>query len=181
MKKEILPARPLILPLPALLVSCESEKGRSIISLAWGGIVSSKPPRVTLGITPQRFSYTLIRESREFAINLPNASLAHAVQYCGTYSGRDVDKFQSLGLTPVQGQHIQSPMIGEAPINLECKLEDVIELSGSHHLFLGEILQIHAVSEVVSSEGTINPEQAGIISFGGGKYWGAGPPLVTRS
>lgn len=174
MKKKIIPPRPFLSPLPALLVSCTYQGQHNIITLAWGGIVSSEPPRLTLGIQPIRHSYNLIKQAKEFVVNLPNTNLLEAAHFCGTKSGRDYDKFKELGLTPVLGEATASVLIEEAPISLECKLEDLIELEGTHHLFLGEILNVHLREELYSKQKSIDLQQADIISYGGGKYFSLG-------
>ncbi len=179
MKKTLQP-QPLMLPLPAVLVSAQYQQRRSIITLAWAGVVSSDPPRISLGIRPDRFSYDLIAKSGEFALNIPDTSMIEVVNYCGIKSGRNVDKFSDLSLTPIQGEYISSPMIKEAPLNAECKLDHLIELPGSHHLFLGEVLLIHADSTVLNDQGRIDPQKADIISFGGGAYWKIGEKAGIR-
>jgi len=172
--------QPLLLPLPAVLASCAHEDKRSIITLAWAGIISSMPPRIGLGIRPQRFSYNLIAASGEFAVSLPDENLMEAVHVCGSKSGREIDKFKELGLTPVRGKEITSPIIGEAPVTLECKLDRIVEMEGSHHLFIGEIKNVLVEENILNEEGRVDPKKAGIITFGGGNYWRWGSFLESR-
>ncbi len=180
MGKTYINPQPILLPLPAVLASCAHEERRSIITLAWAGIVSSMPPRIGLGIRPQRFSYNLIAASGEFAVNLPDKNLMEAVHICGSKSGREIDKFNELNLTPVRGQEITAPLIGEAPVSLECKLDRIIEMDGSHHLFIGEIVKVRADEDILDEEGKVDPVRAGIITFGGGNYWNWGTHLESR-
>jgi flavin reductase (DIM6/NTAB) family NADH-FMN oxidoreductase RutF len=134
----------MIYPVPAVLVSCGKFGGvQNIITVAWTGVVCTEPAMCSIAIRPQRFSYGLIRRSGEFAVNLTTAAMARAVDWCGVKSGREFDKFRETGFTPLPAKFIGAPLIGESPVSLECRVKEMREL-GSHHLFLAEILAVHA-------------------------------------
>jgi flavin reductase (DIM6/NTAB) family NADH-FMN oxidoreductase RutF len=134
----------MLYPLPVVLVSCGKYGGaHNIITIGWTGIVCSDPAMCSISIRPERFSYRIIRASGEFAINLTTAALARAVDWCGVKSGREFDKFREMKLTPLPAKFISAPLIGEAPVNLECRVREIREL-GSHHMFVAEILAVHA-------------------------------------
>ena len=134
----------MLYPVPAVLVSCGEYAGvRNIITIGWTGVICSDPAMCSVSIRPERFSYQLIRKSGEFAINLTTAAMAKAVDWCGVKSGREFDKFREMKLTPLPAKFIKSPLIGESPINLECRVKEIREL-GSHHMFISEILAVHA-------------------------------------
>ena len=80
----------MLAPVPAVMVSCGNlETGpRNIITIAWAGTVCSEPPMVSISIRPERFSYDIIRDTKEFAINLATVPLIPSVDYCGICSGR---------------------------------------------------------------------------------------------
>ncbi|MBU4267505.1 MAG: flavin reductase family protein [Acidobacteria bacterium] len=134
----------MLYPVPAVLVSCGEYGGvQNIITIAWTGVVCTDPAMCSVSIRPQRFSYELIRENGEFAINLTTAAMALAVDWCGVKSGRDFDKFREMKLTPLAAKFIRPPLVAESPVNLECRVKEVREL-GSHHMFIAEILAVHA-------------------------------------
>jgi flavin reductase (DIM6/NTAB) family NADH-FMN oxidoreductase RutF len=134
----------MIYPIPAVLVSCGEYGGKqNIITVAWTGIVCSDPPLCSISVRPGRFSYEMIRVRGEFAVNLTTAAMARAVDWCGVKSGRDLDKFREMKLTAVPARNIRAPLIGESPVNLECRVREMREL-GSHHMFIAEILAVHA-------------------------------------
>ena len=85
----------------------------------------------------------MICKTKEFVLNLTTEELAYATDYCGVRSGREVDKFQELHLTKEKADHVKAPMIGEAPVNIECKVKKIEKL-GSHHMFLAEVVAVHA-------------------------------------
>ena len=94
---------------------------------------------VSISVRPERYSYDMIRDTKEFVINLTTKELAYATDWCGVKSGREVDKFEAMGLTAVPGHVLKyAPIIEESPLNLECRVEQVLEL-GSHHMFLARV------------------------------------------
>lgn len=172
MSKKLLKPSTALSPIPAVMVSCCNLAGESnIITIAWVGTLCSEPPMIGIGIRKSRFSYEMIKETGEFVVNLPSEGLAWATDFCGINSGRNVDKFGELELTAIPGEKVNAPLIGECPVNIECKVKQVIEL-GSHDLFIGEVVAVHADDEVLDENGSISIEQAKLITYGGGQYWG---------
>ncbi|QIB69019.1 flavin reductase family protein [Aminipila butyrica] len=159
-------------PVPVVMVSCGTKpEERNIITVAWTGIVNSEPPMTYVSVRKSRHSHKLIADSGEFVINLCSEDLALATDFCGVKSGREVDKFRTQKLTAVNGEMVSCPMIGEAPVNLECKVTQVISLP-SHDMFLAEIVKVHVRRELVSTSGKILLEEAGLICYNHGEYFG---------
>ena len=117
MKKSLKPGT-ILSPLPAVMVSCGDEEEKNIITIGWTGIVNSEPPMTYVSVRESRHSHKLISKTGEFVINLTTEDLAYATDWCGVKSGRDVDKFAEMNLTPVKGDHVSCPMIKESPVNL---------------------------------------------------------------
>lgn len=156
MSKTLLKPQTVLFPLPAVMVSCQRKVEKpNIITLGWVGVVCSEPPMVGISIRKSRFSHGIIKESREFIINIPTQKLLKVTDFCGIKSGKNVDKFAETKLTPVKGSKINAPLIQECPVNLECVVRQVLEL-GSHDLFLGEILATHIDSEYLDSSGKLD-------------------------
>lgn len=162
-------------PLPVTLVSSQKAGDRpNALTIAWNGIINSKPPMVSISLQRTRYSYQTIKETGEFVVNVPDLALAKALDYCGVKSYRDTDKFQDLGLhtEPMQGLD-QAPAIVEAPLSLGCKLRNVHAL-GSHDIFLGEIISIRARASLIDDQGALRLEDAGLISYVHGEYFSLG-------
>lgn len=123
---------------PVVLCSVGGEKD-NIITLALCHVFSFKPPLVGIGVAPKRFSYGLLKKSKDFAINVPTKQQLKAVQVCGSKSGRRVDKFQAAGLGKEKATRISSPLVAECPVNLECVKVDEVE-TGDHVWFIGEVV-----------------------------------------
>jgi len=178
MPKTTLQPASLIFPTPVVMVSCRDRGPRAgnIITIAWTGILSSDPPHVGIAIRPERYSYNLIKDSGEFVVNLPNQDLVYATDYCGVNSGRQVDKFAALGLTAAPASLVAAPMIAECPVNLECRVKQVVDL-GAHHYFVSEVVAAHAEQALVLKNGRVDWEKARLIAYRQGEYVQLGEAL----
>ena len=135
-------------------------------------------PAVMVSVRPERYSYQMIKESGAFVINLTTEDLCYATDYCGVRSGRDVDKFKEMKLTKVEAEEISAPMIGESPVNIECKVEQVLEL-GSHHMFLAKVVAVHADEAYMDERGRFDLNRAKPIVYSHGEYFGIGKKQGT--
>ncbi len=132
MGKQLWKPGNMLYPLPVVMVSVAGLHGeKNIITIAWAGTVCSEPPMVSISVRPERYSYGLLRETGEFVINLTTKELAFATDYCGVKSGRDVDKFEKMHLTPLPGEVVKAPLIAESPVNMECRVVRVEPLGRS--------------------------------------------------
>lgn len=170
MKKSIKPGT-LLMPLPAVMVSCGSPEKPNILTIAWTGIVNSTPPMTYISVRKSRFSHDLIAQSGEFVINLTTEALTFATDYCGVKSGREVDKFKEMHLTPLAADEVRCPMIAESPVNLECKVLEVHEYP-SHDMFVAEIVAVHVDEELLDEKGRLEMEKAGLMTYVHGQYFG---------
>ncbi|WP_324823778.1 flavin reductase family protein [Sinanaerobacter sp. ZZT-01] len=161
-------------PVPVVLVSCgASLEKRNLITVAWTGIVNSEPPMAYISVRKSRYSHAIIYREREFVINLTTEKLVKQTDYCGVKSGRDVDKFKEMELTPFQGEIVKCPMIQESPVNLECKVKEILSFP-SHDMFLAEIVAVHADDTLINEKGRFQLEKAGLICYSHGEYFGLG-------
>lgn len=171
MAKIQIKAEPVLFPLPVVLVTCVDKTGRpNIITLAWAGMVCSEPPMLSISIRPGRYSYALIKENREFVVNIPTSDIMRQTDICGTVSGKNTDKFTLTKLTPEKGKIVKPPLIKECPVSLECKVKDSI-LLGTHEVFIGEILAVHIDESVATPSGGIDYNKAKPFTFNRSEYW----------
>jgi flavin reductase (DIM6/NTAB) family NADH-FMN oxidoreductase RutF len=160
-------------PVPVVLVSSGHSEQANIISIAWTGILCSNPPQLGIGVKPDRHSHGLIQKTGEFVVNVPGEGLLEEVEACGFVSGRDVDKFARQRLTPAPGTVVQTPIIEECPLNIECRLVHTLPL-GSHDLFIGEVVAVQLGEEVLDERGRVDNGKLKPILFTGDEYWGLG-------
>jgi flavin reductase (DIM6/NTAB) family NADH-FMN oxidoreductase RutF len=166
-------------PLPPSLVSCGPPEAPNIITLAWVGHLCSEPPIVGVSIRPSRHSHGLVKGSGEFVVNVPTAAMVRAVDACGTVSGRSVDKFQAMGLTPAPAQVVRTVPIRECPVNIECQVTQVVPL-GTHDLFLGRVVAAQVDEALLDERGDLDLARAQALAYGGHAYWTVGPRLERQ-
>lgn len=170
MKKSFKPGT-LLSPVPAVMVSCGDGEEKNIITIGWTGIINSDPPITYISVRKSRHSHHIIEKTGEFVINLTTEKLAFAADYCGVKSGRDVDKFKAMNLTPEVGEKVKCPMIEQSPVNLECRVLEVKSYP-THDMFIAEIVAMHIDDEIVDEKGRIDMSQAGLIAYIHGEYFG---------
>ena len=179
MSRQVWKPGNMLYPLPAVLVSVADRDGKAnLFTVAWTGTVCSDPPMVSISVRPERYSYHMIEETGEFVINLTTESLAHATDYCGVRSGRDIDKWEKMKLTQVQGQYVQVTMVAESPVNLECRVTQKLEL-GTHHMFLAKVLAVHVEERYLDESGRFHLAQAKPLVYSHGRYFTTGRELGT--
>ena len=173
MKRVDLNPGTLLAPLPAVMVTVGDMEESNIITVAWTGILSSDPARAYVSVRPSRHSHRFLKENGEFVINLTTESLAKATDYVGIFTGAKVDKFEKCGLTKVESKCVAPPTIGESPLSLECKVFQVME-SGTHDIFLADIVNVSCREEIMDEKGRICLEKAGLITYSHGEYYALG-------
>ncbi|MDE6814691.1 MAG: flavin reductase family protein [Lachnospiraceae bacterium] len=174
MDRQIWKPGNMLYPLPVVLVTCSDGKGNSnIFTVAWTGTVCSDPPMVSISVRPQRYSHSLIHDTGEFVINLTTRRLVFATDYCGVRSGRDVDKFREMKLTALPAQKVGAPLIGESPVNIECRVSQVIRL-GSHDMFLANVEAVHAQEAYMDEKGRFFLDRAQPVVYSHGTYYALG-------
>ncbi len=160
----------MLYPLPAVMVSCGREgEIPNIITLAWVGTVCSDPVMVSISVRKERFSHSIISDTKEFVINLVNEDTAKAMDWCGVKSGRDFDKFKEMNLTAVASKTVACPSIEECPVSLECKVKQVLEL-GSHDMFLAEVTAVSVDGKYMDEKGLCNMDKMNLIAYNHGEY-----------
>lgn len=177
MEKQIWKPGNMLYPLPAVMVSLADRDGKqNILTVAWTATVCTNPPMLSISVRPERYSYQGLIDTGEFVVNLTTEELVFATDFCGVRSGRDVDKFAHLHLTAVKGEKVNAPLIGESPVNIECKVQKVDKL-GSHHMFLASVEAVHAGTQYMDEKGRFDLAKAQPIVYSHGEYYSLGKKL----
>lgn len=176
MPKISLKAGTLLAPLPAVLVTCGTKEKANVLTIAWTGIINTIPPMTYISVRPERHSYSIIKETGEFVINLTTSAMAKETDFCGVRSGRDIDKISRCRLHLTTGETVNAPVIEESPLSLECRVTEIKEL-GSHHMFIAEITKVRLEERFMDSKGKINLQQAGLMAYSHGEYFSLGRKL----
>ena len=176
--KRILRAGNMLNPAPVVMVSCGSSIDEyNIITIAWTGTLCSDPPMCYISVRPQRHSYEIIKRTGEFVINLVSRDLADVTDWCGVRSGQKYHKFLETGLTPTRATKVQAPLIHESPVNIECKVKQIVPL-GSHDMFIAEIVAVHAAEHLFNRKtDALELQRAHLVSYSHGHYYELGKIL----
>jgi flavin reductase (DIM6/NTAB) family NADH-FMN oxidoreductase RutF len=131
---------------------------------------------VSISVRKERFSHAIISETGEFVINLVTEDLVYATDYCGVKSGRDVDKFSQMNLTPVKIIGVDAPAIAQSPLSLACKVKEVKEL-GSHDMFIAEVVGVMVDEKYMQPDGKFELNSSKLVAYSHGEYFGLGDKL----
>ena len=174
MGKDLWKQGKMLYPVPAVMVTVgDGNKKDNIITIAWTGTINSDPPMVSISVRKSRYSHDLLMENGEFVVNLVTRELTFAMDYCGVKSGRDTDKFADMKLTRGEGRTVSVPVIAESPVNIECKVTQVLEL-GSHDMFLAEVTGVQADEKYMDENGKFDLRKADLIAYSHGQYYTLG-------
>lgn len=181
----------MLYPLPAVMVSCQypdnpdpectnpALQGKpNIITVAWAGTVCTNPPMLSISVRPERYSYHMIEKSGEFVVNLTTEALVRAADYCGVRSGREVDKFAQMHLTPLPSREVSVPGIAESPVNIECKVREIKPL-GSHSMILADVAAVTIDDTYMDETGKFHLNNTGLVTYSHGEYFLFGKKLGT--
>ncbi len=178
MAKQVWKGSTLLGPVPPTLVTCGDTETQNVFTVAWTGIVNTHPPMTYISVRPQRYSHELITKSKEFVINLTTVDLAKSADWCGVYSGRNVDKFAKCNLKTEPSHAVSCPTLADSPLSLECKVKEVISL-GTHDMFLAEIVSVSVDESLLDQNGKLDLSRANLCAFAHGEYFALGKKIGT--
>jgi len=168
----------LLAPLPPVMVTCGTLEKPNVLTIGWTGILNTIPPKTYISIRPSRFSYEIIKESREFVINLTTSDLVRAADFCGVKSGKNCDKFAEMNLSTQPASEVSAPMLEQSPISIECKVTEIIPL-GSHDMFIADIIAVNVAEELIDSSGKFHFDKCNLVAYSHGEYFELGKKLGT--
>lgn len=168
----------MIYPLPAVIVTCGSSPQEwNMLTVAWTGTICTNPPMCYISVRPERYSYPLIINNREFTINLTTESMAAATDMAGVHSGADHDKFKETGLTPIPGEAVASPTLEQSPLSIECRVKSVMHL-GSHDMIIADVVNVRADDHYIDPDsGRFDLSASGLMAYSHGFYHSLGPAI----
>lgn len=171
MRKKEFKGSVILNPVPVVMITCRNKEGKdNVFTVAWTGTVCTKPPMLSISIRPSRLSYEYIKETMEFTVNLPHRRQVRETDYCGVRSGRAVDKIKEMNFVMKEGTHVDVPYIEDCPINIECRVKEIIPL-GTHDLFIAEVLGSHVDAKLMDETGKLHLEEADLINYCHGEYY----------
>lgn len=163
-------------PVPPALITCSDGVRDNVLTVAWTGIICTHPPKTYISVRPSRFSYNIIKDSGVFAVNLTTEALVRTADICGVKSGKNIDKFELCGIVKEPAFEIPCPIIAQSPVCLECRVDKIISL-GSHDMFLADIVGVDVDEELLTADGKLRIDRAGLAAFAHGEYFALGKKL----
>lgn len=137
----------LIQPGPVVLVTSLFRAQHNVMTAGWLMPVGHDPVMIGVAIHPGRLTHEFVSRSEAFGLSIPTIDLLNAVHRCGVESGRDRDKFESAGLTPLDAFEIDAPLVEECVAHIECGVVERLTFT-DHDLFIGEVLAASAAEEL---------------------------------
>lgn len=125
------------------LTSISKDGKPNVMTCAWATPVSEEPPIVIVCVAKESYTSGLIKQTKEFVINIPTKRLLKALWICGKESGRVTDKFVKAGLRCGSGKKVKSPVIEGCIGYIECKLWKTVD-AGECYAFFGKVLIAYA-------------------------------------
>lgn len=175
MAKKVQKPGTILYPIPVVMITCgEYDKGeKNILTVSWTGTINTEPPMAYISVRPGRYSYDIIKRTGEFVINITTKELAFQTDYCGTNSGKNIDKFKELGITAEKASSLNCAVIKESPINIECKVKNIVEL-GTHHMFISDIVFTMVDEKCIDEKGKLNFDNILPICYSNREYYALG-------
>lgn len=178
MARQVWKGSTILAPVPPTMVTSSFDGKDNVFTVAWTGIINTRPPKTYISIRPERYSYDLIKNSGEFVINLTTADMIKSADMCGTYTGRKVNKFEKCSLEKISSSVVSCPTLLKSPLSLECKVFDIIKL-GSHDMFLADIVAITVDEKYINEQGKLCLSKANLAAFSHGEYFELGRKIGT--
>lgn len=168
----------LLAPLPPAMVTCGTQENPNVLTIGWTGILNTIPPKTYISVRPTRFSYNIIKETKEFVINLTTSELVKACDYCGVKSGKDCDKFKAMHLSTQKASEVCAPLLEQSPVSLECRVTEIVPL-GSHDMFIADIVAVNVAEDYIDETGKLHLDKCNLIAYAHGEYFELGKKLGT--
>ena len=163
-------------PMPVSLVGTHVDGKPNFMTVAWFTMACYKPPRIAIVLGKNHYTNPGIKENKAFSVCLPSEDMVEVTDYCGIVSGKKRDKSKIFDL--FYGEQKTAPMIKDCPLNVECKLVDMVE-SESNEIFIGEIIGTYT-EERFLSEGKLDFKKMKplILSQPDTSYWRLEEPFA---
>ncbi|MGA3012019.1 MAG: flavin reductase family protein [Terracidiphilus sp.] len=130
----------LLEPGPVVLLTTAHKGRANIMTMSWHMMVEFEPPLIACVVSNANYSHRALRVTKECVIAIPSVNLAPIVAEIGNCSGRDVDKFKRLHLTPELAERVTPPLVAECFANLECRVIDT-RLVNTFNIFVLEVVK----------------------------------------
>ncbi len=160
-----------------MLVTAGDQNRYNTMTASWGGlgVMWGKNVAYTV-IRPQRYTYEFMESNDTYTLSFYGKEYKTALNFCGSKSGRDVDKWKETGLTAGKASKVAVPVIEECPVNIECQVTEVKHL-GSHDMFMAKVVAVDVDESYMNENGKFDLNGTGLIAYSHGEYFELGKRL----
>jgi flavin reductase (DIM6/NTAB) family NADH-FMN oxidoreductase RutF len=176
MNKKPLGNKPSLYPMPVTIVGANVENKPNFMTIAFIGAVNSNPGMIAIGANRNHITNKGILANKTFSVNVPSQDMLEITDYVGIYSGTKVDK---SGLFEVfYGKLLNAPMIKDCPLNLECKVLEILEKGGNDQIIIGEIIESYSEDKYLTDGNPdISKMKPALFSMWQNQYFAVGEYL----
>ena len=166
----------MLYPMPVTLVGSEVDGKPNFMTIAFIGIVNMNPGMIAMGANRSHHTNKGILEHKTFSVNVPSEDMVAAADYAGIYSGKKVDKSKLFEV--FYGKLAHTPMIKKCPLNLECKVLEILDKGGMDQIIIGEIVESYAEEKYLTDGNPdITKMKPAVFAMGLNGYYGIGKHL----
>ncbi len=140
-------AKPYIYPMPTVIIGTMVNGSPNFFTLSYVGIVQHQPAMVAITLFKNSYSLQGIKEHKTFSVNIPSTKMLKQTDFLGMNSGEKIDKASLFRI--FYGELKTAPMITETPLNLECRLVEVLDLKHDNEIFIGEIVETYSEKKYI--------------------------------
>jgi len=166
MQKRIIEPNTTLYPVPVVLITTGGDKPNAMTCNRIASC-SAEPPRLCISVRPIRYSHSLIRETREFVVNIPAPAQSTLADYVGVVTGREENKIEMARLNLAPAIRVKTPLLADCPVNIECVVEREIELD-SHTMFIGLVQAVHVEESLLDENGDVDFTRARGVAYASG-------------
>jgi flavin reductase (DIM6/NTAB) family NADH-FMN oxidoreductase RutF len=176
MEKIKIGAKTFLYPMPLVLVGANVGGRVNYLTVAYCGIVHHLPAMISIALGKSHYTNAGIKDTKTFSVNIPSEDMVQITDYCGIYSGKKLDK--SNLFETFYGTLETAPMIKECPLNLECKVVEILDYNGTNEIFIGEIIETYTEDKYLT-QGLPDIEKLRpvVFSMHDNNYWKVGDHL----
>ena len=157
-------------PRLVVIVTSEAKGKENAMTVAWHSPISLRPPLYGIAVTPQRSSYELILEGKEFGVNFLPFEKAELMASVGGSRGKEIDKFERFHIPKEKALKTAVPLLKDAYLAYECRLIDH-KAYGDHEWLVGEVLATHILEEAFTSQGVLDVARSNPALYLSGEFY----------
>lgn len=172
-KQIALGAGTLMAPLPVVVVACGTPEESNWITVAWTGIVNTKPPMLSISLRPERKSHAILKKQPYFWVQCLAPEQSELADLIGTRSGYFVDKRVAYKLETYELLTGYPLALANCPISLACKVYSWQTL-GSHDMILATIEECFCLEKLIDKDGAFSIEENQLLGYAHGQYFALG-------